>query len=122
FYVVDNYLKSEQIKDCGLSTATPASAGTLTWSYSATGNGCPGPGVTFTINRGYYFPITGGSAPSSSCSPQAPGGQTALIGTCVSIKYGYKWRFNSVITLLVPSATYASITSITTAATAFNEN
>jgi hypothetical protein len=51
-----------------------------------------------------------------------PNGQTAIIGTCVEIQYAYKWRFNSVITLLVPSATYASISYITTTATAVNEN
>src|SRR5271163_4655866 len=46
FWVVDNYLISEKINDCGLSGATPAlSAGTLTWVATATGS-CPGNGIT----------------------------------------------------------------------------
>src|SRR5580658_3244544 len=32
FYVVDNYLKSENLNDCGLSTTPPTPSGTLTWS------------------------------------------------------------------------------------------
>lgn len=122
FYVVDNYLLSEKMNDCGLGTGLPASSGTLTWSANAN-TGCPGSGITFTINRGYYFPQTGASpAPASCIPPQPPSGQTTMIGTCVTVQYAYKWRFNSVITLLVPSATYAGISSITTTATAFNEN
>jgi Flp pilus assembly protein TadG len=121
FYVVDNYLKSENLNDCGLGTTEPALSGTLTWSVTQNSTGCPGNGIVFTINRGYYFPQTGATAPTSSCKPQTPG-QTAIIGTCVSIQYAYKWRFNSVITLLVPNASYASVSNITTTATAFNEN
>jgi Flp pilus assembly protein TadG len=120
FYVVDNYLKSENLNDCGLGTTPPTLSGTLTWSVTQNSTGCPGNGIVFTINRGYYFPQTGATAPTSACTPQPT--QTAVIGTCVSIQYGYKWRFNSVITLLVPSATYASVSNITTTATAFNEN
>jgi Flp pilus assembly protein TadG len=122
FYVVDNYLISENINDCGLGTALPTSSGSLTWSANAQGNGCPGFGITFTINRGYYIPQTGATQAPATCIAQAPGAQTVLIGTCVTIQYAYKWRFNSVITLLVPSATYASVSYITTTATAFNEN
>jgi hypothetical protein len=124
FRVVDNYLLSENLNDCGLSTAEPGPAPSpaLTWSVTQNSTGCPGVGIVFTINRGYYFPQTGATSPTSSCTPQTPGTQTALIGTCVSIQYAYKWRFNNVITLLVPSATYASVSYITTTATAFNEN
>ena len=121
FYVVDNYLKSENLNDCGLGTTPPTPSGTLTWSVTQNSTGCPGVGIVFTINRGYYFPQTGGIAPTSACIPQTPS-QTNAIGTCVSIKYAYKWRFNSVINLLVPSASYASVSYITTTATAFNEN
>jgi Flp pilus assembly protein TadG len=121
FYMVDDYLQSEKINDCGI--ALPAAAGGFVWSSNAAGGGCPAPGIKFTINRGYYSPQTGvARAPSTCTPPQPPGGQTELIGTCVTIQYAYKWRFNSVITLLVPSATYASVTSITTTATALNEN
>jgi hypothetical protein len=125
FWVFDNYLLSEKINDCGLGRGSePQPSGTpFTWIANAQSNGCPGFGLTFTINRGYYFPQTGASQAPSSCIPtQLSGGQTGLMGTCVTIQYGYKWRFNSVITLLVPSATYASISYITTTATVFNEN
>src|ERR1700723_3485328 len=40
FYVVDDYLKSENINDCGLGSALPVAApGTLTWKSTALG--CP---------------------------------------------------------------------------------
>src|SRR5271170_588018 len=45
FQVVDNYLVSEQINDCGLATANTMTATGLTWTYTATGNGCPGNGI-----------------------------------------------------------------------------
>jgi Flp pilus assembly protein TadG len=109
FWVVDNYLNSEQINDCGLSPATVI-ASTMIWTYSAKGNGCPvtGNGITLTINRG--------------CVTQSVGVTTVnIVSTCVALKYSYKWRFNSVITLLVP-ATYQGVTDISTSAAALNEN
>jgi Flp pilus assembly protein TadG len=123
-YVVDNYLKSENLNDCGLGTTEPVPSGSpaLTWSATQNSTGCPGSGIILTINRGYYFPQTGATSPTTACHPQTPGTQPAVVGTCVSIQYAYKWRFNSVITLLVPSATYASVSYISTTATAFNEN
>jgi Flp pilus assembly protein TadG len=111
FYVVDNYLVSEKINDCGLSTVIPTLTAVLTWSSTTTG--CPGgpsASLKLTINRGYVTPQTQGNT------------TTDVINTRVTIQYPYKWRFNSVITLLVPSATYASVTSITTTATVFNQN
>ncbi len=107
FWVVDNYLNSEQINDCGLISAT-GTGSRLTWTYSATGNGCPGNGVKLTIDRG--------------CVTQSVGAITVnVVGTCVVLKYSYKWRFNSVITLLVP-ATYQGVTDISSSAAALNEN
>jgi hypothetical protein len=50
------------------------------------------------------------------------GNSTDVVNTQVTIQYAYKWRFNSIITLLVPSASYASVSYITTTATAYNEN
>jgi Flp pilus assembly protein TadG len=111
FYVVDDYLKSENINDCGLSTALPTSSGTLAWTSIT--SGCPGgpsSSLVLTIKRGYITTQTQGTT------------TTDIVNTQIQIQYPYKWRFNSVITLLVPSATYASVTSITTSATAFNEN
>ncbi len=111
FLVVDNYLLSENINDCGLSTVTAPPQAALTWTYTSTGSGCPGSGITLTINRG-------------SVVKNQPLGRnsTDVVNTQVQIQYAYKWRFNSVITVVVPKATYAGVTSITTTATAFNEN
>jgi Flp pilus assembly protein TadG len=111
FYVVDNYLLSEQINDCALSGAKPARTTGLTWVSTATG--CPtvtSNGIVLTINRGFLTPQTIDAA------------LTDVVSTQVTIQYAYKWRFNSVITVLVPGATYASVSYITTAATVFNEN
>ena len=55
FQVVDNYLLSEKINDCGLSgggTPPTPTQSALTWTYTSTGS-CPGSGITLTINRGY---------------------------------------------------------------------
>jgi TadE-like protein len=107
FWVVDNYLKSEQLNDCGLSSIV-GTGSRLTWTYSATGNGCPGNGVKLIIDRG--------------CVTQSVGVTTVnVVGTCVNIKYSYQWRFQSVITLLVP-ATYQGITDLSVSAAALNEN
>ena len=106
FQMVDNYLLSEKINDCGLTIQRPSlTAPPLTWSSSAT-TGCPGFGLTLTINRGFVTTLNA----------------TDIVNTQVTIQYPYKWRFNSVITLLVPGARYGSITYISANATAFNEN
>jgi hypothetical protein len=109
FWVVDNYLTSEKINDCGLSGVTPAVSGTtLTWIASATGSGCPGSGIKLTINRGCVTTIGSGA------------NTVRLIGTCVTITYAYKWQFGNVAGLF--GGTFAGPSNLTTTATAFNEN
>jgi Flp pilus assembly protein TadG len=110
FYVVDNYLISEKLNDCGLSTALPTqTGGTLTWVSTATG--CPGgPSGTLrlTINRGCV-------------KQQTINGNTVnIVGTCVTLLYPYKWQYSSVAGLL--GFTFIGPTGITTSASAFNEN
>jgi hypothetical protein len=108
FQVVDNYLLSEKINDCGLSgggTPPTPTQSALTWTYTATGSGCPGNGITLTINRGY--------------SP-APVNNVYLIGTYVTISYAYKWQFNSVGGLV--GTRFRGPSTINTAAEAFNQN
>jgi len=118
FEIVDNYLVANNINDCGInSTASPTN---LTWVFTASGNGCTAPGLTITVNRGYYFPSTGAALPNVNCTSQAPGGQTAVIGTCVSIQYGYPWRFGHVASLLGRST--ALPTQLYGVAVALNEN
>jgi Flp pilus assembly protein TadG len=120
--VVDNYLRAENINDCGLDPNTHPVPSGLTWTYTATANGCATGGLTIAINRGYVFPPTGASSPTGCTSQPSSGNTVNVVGTCVSITYAYKWRFNSVITLLVPAATYAGISNLNTTAVAFNEN
>lgn len=111
FQVVDNYLISEKINDCGLAGMTPVqTSGTLTWS-SPSLTGCPGgTGLQLTVNRGCitHQPI----------SPTI--GTVAMVNTCVTILYPYKWQFNSVASLF--AGKFAGPANITTTATAFNEN
>jgi hypothetical protein len=119
FLAVDNYLIANQINDCGI-TATGSPTG-LTWTFTASGNGCASPGLTLTINRGYYFSQSGAGLPSVSCASQAPGGgQTAVVGTCVSIQYPYPWRFGRVASLL--GSAVALPTQISATAVTLNEN
>jgi Flp pilus assembly protein TadG len=109
FQVADNYLISEKINDCGLATAAPPTPTGLTWTYTATGAGCPGNGITLAINRGCSSQIATTNA-----------GNLNLIGTCVTITYAYKWEFNNVASALGWTASGPS--TITVSAEAFNEN
>lgn len=118
FQAVKNYLATNNINDCGI--AAPVHSTGLTWKSTASGNGCVASGLILTINRGYYFPQTGATLPSVSCTSQAPGGQTAIIGTCVSIQYPYPWRFGRVASLL--GSAVALPTQISGTAVAMNEN
>ena len=106
-FVVDAYLQTAHINDCGLSTtAQPANGGGLVWVYNATGNGCS---LTLTIDR-------------SPAVQESLGGSTVyVLCTNVKIIYPYQWHFNSVIQLLVPGANFA-LTNIQTDATAVNMN
>jgi Flp pilus assembly protein TadG len=111
FQVVANYLEYANINDCGLSgKMIPKSLGALTWTSQSL-SGCPGAtGLTLTVNRGCITQQTIG------------GSTTDIVNTCVTIKYPYQWRFSSVITLLVPKASYANVIYMTASATTFNEN
>jgi Flp pilus assembly protein TadG len=120
YQVVTNYFIANKINACGL-TATAAYTAPATWTYSANANGCPAPGLTIVINRGYYFPQSLSVQPANAgCTAQALGGQTAEIGTCVTINYPYQWKFGRVAGLLGASSTVPS--TITSTAVAMNEN
>jgi Flp pilus assembly protein TadG len=119
---IANYFTANDLNMCGMTSSTGShSSGTTTWTFSASGSGCPGVGLTVIINRGYYFPENSSSvAPSVTCAPQAVGSQTAVIGTCISIQYAYQWRFGNVVSLLGSTAVLPSVISAT--AVAMNEN
>lgn len=105
-FLVDSYLQTAHINDCGLSAAAePAQGGGLVWVYNASGNGCS---LTLTISRGNSVP--------TSATPAV-----YLLCTTVQISYPYQWHFNNVIQLLVPGASY-TLGNIKSDATAFNMN
>lgn len=122
FWSVDNYLKANRINDCGIAATnfTHVASSTI-WTYSLTGSGCAAPGLKIIINRGYYFPATSSAqAADVTCTVQSVSGQTAVIATCVSIQYGYAWKFGRTASLL--GATTVLPSAITATAVAMNEN
>jgi Flp pilus assembly protein TadG len=108
FQVADNYLLADKVNDCGLAAAaSPIPAG-LTWTYTATGGGCPATGISLLINRGCTSPIT------------ANGNALNLVGTCITITYAYKWQFNNVASTFGWAG--AATSNLTGKAVALNEN
>ncbi len=107
--LVDSYLVGGRLNDCGLNGTSAIPTAAMTWAFSASAPGCPGP-LTLTIERGYSFQETVAGA----------AGPINVMSTRVSIKYPYAWHFNRVIQLLVPGASYAGVTLISTDATAPN--
>lgn len=100
---VDSFLVGAGVNDCGLNGKTPApDTVPLSWTYTATSAGCPGTGLTLKIERGYATPAT------------VSGASVHIISTRVTITYPYVWHFNNVIQLLVPGASYAGTTYIST--------
>jgi Flp pilus assembly protein TadG len=123
FNVVDNYLKANQISDCGVTAGSVTQIGTtLTWQYAVTPSGSPACGITLTVNRGYVFPQTGATPPSVTCASQTSsiGSGTAVVGTCVSLQYTYNWRFGRVSSLFGSSMTLPP--QISGIGVALNEN
>ncbi len=113
--VVSAYLLAAKLNDCGLSTASsPNFLNNATWQYVSGGNGCAG-SVTLTIQRAY-------SPAANLGEGGTEGASVKLVSTQVSISYPYAWRFNSVITLLVPGAGYAAVTQITSSAAMLNQS
>jgi Flp pilus assembly protein TadG len=103
-FLVDSYLQTANINDCGLSTATWALASGYTWVFSASGNGCS---MTLTVNR------------QNSVQEVIGGSTLNILCTTVNISYPYQWHFNNVIQLLAPGANY-SLGNIPADATAVN--
>ena|ERR1051325_4630943 len=115
--LVDADLISAGLSDCGLGTISQA--GPVAWSATGKTGTCPNSApFTLTIDRGYVSPPLGQPGiliPGAS-------GPLRLISTHVQISYPFQWHFNSIIRLLVPSATYAGITQIETDAIAPNQD
>jgi Flp pilus assembly protein TadG len=110
YQVVDNYLLSEKIPDCGMQGTAPTLTGGLTWQSPAL-TGCQGgTGLVLTINRG-----------DAQCTAPQTSGQTTtyLVNTCVTVVYPYIWQFTGIAGFF---GRFIGPTTITTTATAFNEN
>lgn len=98
FDVISNYMLSNNMNICGLTSSSGTQSGaTPKWTFSKSGAGCS---VTIVVNRGYYYPATGATAPDLNCTPQDPGSQLAIVSTCVSIQYSYAWKFGRAASLL----------------------
>ncbi len=106
-FVVDSYLQTAKINDCGLSAVSGNLGGSLIWIYTAS-SGCPS-SLTLTISRGKFVPETVG------------GSTVYMLCTYVQISSPYQWHFNSVIQLLVPGTNY-TFANIQSDATAVNTN
>jgi len=120
FQMIDGYFTANNLNDCGIAVSGSPSG--LTWTFTASGNGCVSPGLTIKINRGYFTPSTGAASADVTCTSAASGGTTGLtvIATCVSIQYAYAWRFGRVANLL--GTTDILPAKITATAVALNEN
>ncbi len=105
-FLVDSYLQTAKINDCGLSTTSASSKRRGQLGCTQLTTGCT---LTLTINRGQVVPETVGGATVN------------MLCTTVQISYPYQWHFNSVIQLLVPGANY-TFTNIQSDATAVNMN
>lgn len=110
YQVVDNYLLSENINDCGLSNATNQPQYTTGLKWVSTVPCSHSTNLVLTINRGCVTAqtITGISAP------------VKLVATCITIQYPYQWEYSKVAGLVGGSLTGS--TSVMTTATAYNEN
>jgi Flp pilus assembly protein TadG len=110
FYVVDNYLISEKIADCGLSFAIPTQTPTtLTWTSTATTSPCGFSGaLILTINRGWVTQQT------------IDGATVNVVSTRVTLQYPYNWQYGKFAGLV--GGRFIGPASLSATATAFNEN
>ena len=108
---VDFYLTAGKVNDCGLSSANSPSQTALAWTFTTTGS-CAGT-LTLIINRGVTYTVALTTPYTSNVTVEA---------SSVQMSYPYKWQFNTVITLLVPGASYAASTQLTAASVMQNLN
>jgi Flp pilus assembly protein TadG len=100
FYLIDNYLKQNNINDCGVTLASATKTG-LSWTFSIASTGPSTCGITIIVNRGYYFPVPFlDQPPGPDCTVHPNPGSAQMVATCVSIQYAYPWRFGQAASLL----------------------
>ena len=110
---VSHYLTAANVNDCGLSTANSPTKSGLAWTFTASGGSCSPGTLTLIINRGVTFSAAVGTPYISNLT---------IEGSSVQLQYPYNWRFNTVVVLLVPGASYASSTLLTSTAVMQNLN
>lgn len=111
YQVVDQYLLSEKIADCNLAppAGKPVYSSGFTWVSIATGAPCTATSaLVLTVNRGFVVP-----------GPQIAGAPLVIM-TQIRIQYPYRWEYSKVAGLV--GGLFTGPTSITTTATAYNEN
>jgi Flp pilus assembly protein TadG len=122
--LVDSYMTTANINDCGLSSVlasclSSACGSGPPWSYTAS-TGCAGT-LTLTIARDPSPPPSTPSCSLSMSNYGGAGGPTVSAPcTNVAIAYPYQWHFNNVIQLISPGSSFA-LTTIPTDATAANQ-
>jgi Flp pilus assembly protein TadG len=99
---VDDSLVAGGINECLLRRAGGSQSSPLIWTFTATANGCPAPGLTLTVDR------------SNGVAATVGGQAVQVISTHIQISYSYKWTFENVIGLVAPGSTYPGISQITT--------
>ena len=104
FYIIDNYLRANNINDCGIGIANGnATAIPLTWRFSIAASGPTGCGITIIINRGYYYSLpTPVPQPPLTCDTRSSvtAAETQMVGTCITVQYSYPWRFGQAASLI----------------------
>lgn len=103
--LVDSYLISAGLNDCGLPGAVPVfDVSTMTWTYRTQGT-CPQQ-LQLVVQRANSFLLSDG---------------THVISTKVTLTYPFQWHFSSVIKVLLPNSNYPGpIFTITTSAVMAN--
>src|ERR1035438_9678970 len=111
--VLNSVAASGVLPNAGTSCSSPAASrpgspppAGLTWIYTVPSCSATytSDNLVITINRGWVS-----------------AGTPVVVGTLVTVQYPYHWRFNSVIQLLIPGASYAAITQLTDSATVHNQ-
>jgi hypothetical protein len=103
FYVIDNYLKQNNINDCNVNVASGSlvTGAVLTWKFSVAATSSSTCGITIIVNRGYYFPVPFlNQPPGPDCTVHPNPGSAQMVATCISIQYAYPWRFGQAASLL----------------------
>ncbi len=112
YQVVDNYLISENVPDCGLKGTSPGTSGNLTWTSPGL-TGCQGgTGLVLTINRGALLNPDGTNCTIAQNSVYE-------VNTCVILVYPYTWQFTSIGNFF---GRFVGPTTIKTMAISFNQN